>query len=267
MDVFFCPEGLSWMAKHRDEAGRYIKSQSDFIGKRKSSTRVTVTMRSTTIPLVLRRWQELFKGISSLLIFFLFFSFYGCATLPRSPEQVDNVCEIFRENPKWYRAAHKSYKRWAISIPILMAFVHQESRFRADAKPPRTKCLCIFPGPRPSSAYGYAQASNETWKQYQDSTGNIGADRDDFGDAVDFIGWYCHVSHTRCGIDKNDAYHLYLAYHEGHGGFLRKTYNKKKWLLSVARKVQNRANTYKGQLVSCEKEFQRRGLCCFFWPF
>jgi len=224
-------------------------------------------MRFTKMPLVLTRWKELLRRISIPLGLLLFFCCYGCATMPRSLERADNVCEIFRENPKWYRAASMSYKRWAIPVPILMAFVYQESRFRADAKPPRSRCLCIFPGPRPSSAFGYAQAGNETWKQYQDSTGNTGADRDDFDDAVDFIGWYCHVSHVRCGIAKNDAYHLYLAYHEGHGGFLKKTYKKKTWLLNVANKVQNRANTYKGQLASCEKEFQRRGFCCFFWPF
>ncbi len=208
------------------------------------------------IPLVLRRW----KGLSLALILF-----YGCATTPLPRYIYNNICEIFRENPKWYKAARKSYKKWGVPIPTLMAIMHQESKFRADVRPPRRSCLWIFPGPRPSSAYGYTQASNETWKEYRNSTGNTGADRDDFEDSVDFIGWYSHLSYTRSRISKKDVYHLYLAYHEGHGGFNRKTYRKKAWLLRVARKVESRARTYQSQLASCERQFQRRG--CFLWPF
>ena len=196
----------------------------------------------------------------------LAFLFHGCATMPHPPEEIDNICEIFRENQKWYKNARKSFKRWGIPIPVLMAVMHQESKFKADAKPPRTTCLWIFPGPRPSSAFGYAQALDETWERYKSSAGRSGADRDDFGDAIDFVGWYCNLSYIRCKISKRNAGHLYLAYHEGYGGFNRKTYRKKAWLLRVARKVQSRANKYKSQLASCEREFQRRGPCCL-WPF
>lgn len=187
----------------------------------------------------------------------------GCATPP--PSHIDDVCDIFWGNNKWYKSARKSYEKWGIPIYIQMAFLHQESKFKSDAKPPRTSCLWVFPGPRPSSSYGYAQAKNETWKEYRESTGKGGADRDDFADAVDFVGWYCNLSNKRCGISKLDAYHLYLAYHEGHGGFRRKTYMKKDWLLQVARKVKNRAHRYEEQLASCEREFGRRGCC--LWPF
>jgi hypothetical protein len=147
-----------------------------------------------------------------------------------------------------------------------MAVMHQESKFDAEAKPPRTTCLCIFPGPRPSSAYGYAQALDETWDKYKQETGNWGADRDNFADSIDFIGWYCNLSRKLCGISPNDAYSLYLAYHEGHNGFKRKTYKRKKWLQQVAGKVQRRAKTYTRQLASCKSEFQKGRGCCL-WPF
>jgi hypothetical protein len=224
-------------------------------------------MYSYHIPLMLRALKALCAELFLPLLCLLVISMYGCATTPGAPDKADNICEIFRDNKVWYRDAYTSYKRWGVPIPIMMAIVHQESRFTADAKPPRHKCLWIFPGPRPSSAYGYAQAGKEAWNQYQESTGNTGADRDNFRDAIDFIGWYCHTSHVRCGISKHDAYHLYLAYHEGHGGFIRKTYRKKGWLIAVAQKVKARANTYQGQLASCDKEFKRRPCCCFFWPF
>jgi hypothetical protein len=191
--------------------------------------------------------------------------FPGCAFTPDQPNNINNICQIFRENPEWYTSARSSYDRWGITIPVIMAIMYQESSFISDAKPPRTTCLWIFPGPRPSSAYGYAQASDATWEQYCRSTGNTWADRDNFEEAIDFIGWYCDVSSKRCLISKKDVYNLYLAYHEGHGGFNRKTYQKKEWLMGVARQVQKRANTYKSQLASCEKEFIKTGFC--LWPF
>ncbi len=190
----------------------------------------------------------------------------GCLGAQHATIYPDNICEIFREKRAWYKSAHASYRRWGIPIPVMMAIMHQESRFEAKAKPPRTTCLCIFPGPRPSTAYGYAQALDATWEKYKRSTGKRGADRDDFADAVDFIGWYCNISHTKCRIARNDAYNLYIAYYEGQGGFLRKTYQKKAWLQRVAGKVESRAKMYEKQLASCEREFKKRGCCCL-WPF
>jgi len=212
---------------------------------------------------MISRNVEKLIAISLLCIFT--FLLPACIGPRKAPENPDNICKIFRENKKWYKSANASYQRWGTPVPVLMAIMHQESRFKARIKPPRTTCLCIFPGPRPSSAYGYSQALDSTWEKYKRATGNSGADRDDFDDAVDFIGWYCNLSHRKCGIAKNDAYNLYLAYHEGHGGFLRKTYRKKSWLLKVAGKVKRRSRSYQNQMALCEREFRRRGCC--LWPF
>lgn len=193
------------------------------------------------------------------------FLIIGCAASGPFVKKSKNICSIFREKSDWYNSARASSKRWGIPIPVLMAIMHQESKFNPEAKPPRTTCLFIFPGPRPSTAYGYAQALDSTWKKYIRSTNNWGADRNDFDDAIDFIGWYCNQSHVRCGIAAHDAYNMYLAYHEGQGGFSRKTYQRKAWLKNVAGKVRNLSRRYSGQLAACEKEFQRRGCC--LWPF
>ncbi len=83
---------------------------------------------------------------------------------------------------------------------------------------------------------------------------------------MDFVGWYCDLSYRRCRISKGDTYRLYLAYHEGHGGFNRKSYLRKDWLVQVARKVRARADTYRLQLDSCEGEFRKTGRSCL-WPF
>ncbi|MBW2218719.1 MAG: transglycosylase SLT domain-containing protein [Deltaproteobacteria bacterium] len=198
-------------------------------------------------------------------LIFSIFLFSGCAGSGSFVKNSDNICSIFREKTYWYDSAYSSSKRWGVPISVLMAIMHQESKFNAEARPPRTTCLFIFPGPRPSSAYGYAQALDGTWEKYIRTTNNWGADRNDFSDAIDFIGWYCNQSHVRCGIAGNDAYNMYLAYHEGHGGFLRKTYQKKAWLKKVAGKVRAKSRRYSGQLAVCEKEFRRKGCC--LWPF
>jgi hypothetical protein len=114
--------------------------------------------------------------------------------------------------------------KWKV-ISRKYVIIYHESGFDRKAQPPRKRFLWIFPGSRPSTAYGYSQALDTTWDFYRQDSGNHGADRDDFGDAIDFVGWYNYKSRKYCGIKPNDAYHLYLAYHEGHGGFNRRTFN------------------------------------------
>jgi len=181
----------------------------------------------------------------------------GCQTSP--PEALDNVCDIFREKNGWYADAEASKQRWGVPISVMMAFMHQESRFVAGAKPPRKQIWGFIPGPRPSDAYGYSQAKNSTWDWYKRESGNHGADRDKFHDAVDFVGWYNDMTNRQNGIAKDDTFKLYLAYHEGHGGYKRRTFRSKPWLVEVAKKVDRRARMYSRQLRRCESEFEKGG--------
>ena len=185
----------------------------------------------------------------------------SCASSP--PKHTNNICHIFDEKRGWYKDAKKASKRWGIPIATNMAIMYQESRFVAKAKPPRTKILWIIPGPRKSNAYGYSQAKKETWQWYKKESGHWGADRNDFDDAIDFISWYNMMSVKRSRIGAGDTYNLYLAYHEGQGGYNRGSYRSKKWLKSVATKVASRANTYQAQLKQCE---DRLG-SSWWWPF
>ena len=68
----------------------------------------------------------------------------GCQTSP--PEALDNVCDIFREKKGWYADAEASKQRWDVPISVMMAFMHQESRFVAGAKPPRKQIWGFIPG-------------------------------------------------------------------------------------------------------------------------
>lgn len=187
----------------------------------------------------------------------------GCsATKP--PARVDDACAIFREKKGWYRDAAEARERWGVPISIQLAFIRQESSFNGKARPPRRKYLGFIPGPRPSTAQGYAQALDSTWKEYRKATSAGGVDRDEFGDAVDFIGWYNTRTSKMCGIAKDDAYRLYLAYHEGPTGYRRGTYRRKKWLLGTAEKVASRAAHYRSQLARCEADLKPKSRGWFF---
>ncbi len=190
----------------------------------------------------------------------------ACAGAPSAPRDPKNLCGIFRQYPDWHAAADRSRRRWGVPVPVMMAILYHESGFRADAKPPRTSCLWVFPGPRPSSAYGYPQAIDSTWDLYRQKTGNRWADRDDFADAVDFVGWYCHISQLECGISKVDAHHLYLAYHEGWTGYRRGTFRRKGYVVNTARRVAATAARYQRQIPACPRPSLRRKRSCL-WPF
>ena len=153
---------------------------------------------------------------------------------------------------------------------VQLAIIHQESKFRADARPISRGLFGIPFGRRLSSALGYAQALDGTWAVYKKQTGNSQADREDFRDAVDFIGWYNDVSHKKLRIAKWDARNLYLAYHEGQGGYAQKSYRKKPWLLQVADKVERNAKRYSAQLGRCQDSLNvqdEKESNWFIWPF
>jgi hypothetical protein len=177
----------------------------------------------------------------------------GCATSP--PKNPGNACAIFEEKDDWFDALEDSEDRWGAPMHVQLAILKQESSFVHDARPPREKILWVIPWKRPSSAYGYAQVLDSTWDWYEDRTGNSGS-RTDFDDVTDFVGWYMHMSHETLGLSMTDAYSQYLAYHEGHGGFKRRTYASKGWLIEAARRVQRYAARYESQIARCRSDFE-----------
>jgi len=176
----------------------------------------------------------------------------ACATTP--PPNIENICAVFEDKSGWYKAAKKSEKRWGTPVHVQMSIIRQESSFKFNARPPRTKLFGVIPWTRPSNAYGYAQALDSTWDWYKKDSGRRFADRDDFDDAVDFVGWYTNMSAKSVGISKWDPYNQYLAYHEGQAGWSRGTYKKKGWLKDTARKVDYRAKEWGAQLKRCEDD-------------
>ncbi|GHC23314.1 hypothetical protein SAMN05443545_102261 [Aidingimonas halophila] len=202
-----------------------------------------------------------------LLIMLLIGMSSGCAMLaPSPPQNQSNICEIFREQPSWYDYARDSEEKWGTPIATQMAFIERESSFRSHVRPPRKRILWIIPGPRPSSAHGYAQAQDPVWGEYKDDAGSLFARRTHMKHATDFIGWYNARSHRQAGISLNNPEHLYLAYHEGQGGYRRGSYHAKPQVMRAAREVRDQASRYRTQLASCEAEFRCRHFYQF-WPF
>ncbi len=170
-----------------------------------------------------------------------------------APRDLDNACSIVKERPKYMRAFKRAERRYGVRPEVMMAMIHQESKFNAKAKPPHKYALGVIPMGRQSSAYGYSQALDGTWDEYRTLSGNRGARRNNINDATDFMGWYMARSKETLGLGMNDVRNQYLAYHDGHTGYSRGTYKSKAWLVAIANKVQARAATYGAQLSSCRR--------------
>ena len=171
-----------------------------------------------------------------------------------APRNLENACALATERPKYFSAMQQTQRRWGVPIHVQMAVIHQESRFIGDARTPYRYSLGVIPMGRQSSAYGYSQALDNTWTEYQQETGRRGARRDRIHDATDFMGWYFQQSEEKLGLSKHDARGQYLAYHEGRTGYARASYTAKPWLMSVADRVQSRSEMYQAQLISCRRD-------------
>ena len=184
------------------------------------------------------------------LILFLLVSACGSASY-EAPKNLDNACSIVKQRPHYLEAMQITENRWGVPVAVLMATIYQESKFIGNARTPRKKTMGVFPGERISTAYGYSQALDGTWEEYQEEQRKFRARRDNIRHATDFMGWYFDKTEAGLGIPKTDAKHQYLAYHEGRTGYARGSYRKKAWLMRVSDEVASRAIMYDLQLKSC----------------
>lgn len=208
--------------------------------------------RSLNFSLNLKSHLSGMTRVSAMRIafFIALLSLAGCAS---APSRITNACAIFEQRDgffnNWQRQARAVEREYGVPVPILMATIYVESSFRPNARPPRKWFLGFIPGKRASSAYGYAQALDGTWETYQRATGRWGARRNDFGDAIRFVGWYHNQTSTRNGVARNDAYNLYLAYYSGHAGYDRGNFSGS--LKQTAQKSAGMAARYAAQLKGC----------------
>lgn len=174
------------------------------------------------------------------------------------PKQQRNVCAIFKAFPRWYWITQAVQAKWHVPISVQMAIMHEESHFVDNAKPAREHLLGFIPWTHSTTAVGYAQATNETWRGYLQARHLRSASRDSFSNTANFIGWYVDRLHHQLGIRRNNAYAIYLAYHEGMQGYREGSYRHKPTLIHIARHVQAYTARYHGQLIHCKHQLPQK---------
>lgn len=168
-----------------------------------------------------------------------------------APRELDDACSIVRQHPDYLRAFSATERKWGVPVAVQMAIIYQESRFIGNARTPHQFVLGVIPVGRQSSAYGFSQALDATWEDYQDEEGGTSARRDNIRAATDFMGWYMSQTTEETGVPLSDARNQYLAYHEGRTGYMRGSYRSKSWLVRIAGEVADRAVLYNVQLERC----------------
>ena len=191
----------------------------------------------------------------TLILLFVITLLWLISLIPHTntpPRDMNNACHIFKQYPRWYADALKAKKKWHVPMNVELAIIREESHFKALALTPHRKLLGIpLPWTHITSATGYTQAIDGTWDLYSKSTKHYFVDRSSFASATDFIGWFAKMARYKAGIPSNDAYDLYLAYHEGVRGYIEHNYDRKLWLKNIAWQVQRHSEIYKHQLQQC----------------
>ena len=195
---------------------------------------------------------------NKLLLIFIFLLISACSSIPKN---TSDSCSIFNERYLWYKYTKKTEQKWGTPIYLQLAIIKMESDFDWLAKPQRQKIFKVIPYKRPSSSFGYSQAVKGTWDQYKKETNNKLATRARFRDSVDFIGWYTDKTEKLLKISKKDAYRQYLAYHEGWGNY--KNYKNNQKVIILAKKVAEQANSYRKQLMKCQKRLNKNKYIIF----
>lgn len=192
------------------------------------------------------------SSLNKVLVVGLLLALSACAS---PPQRINDVCAVFDQRDGWFNnwrwAAERTERKYGVPVHVLMATVRKESGFKHNARPPRKYALGFIPWGRVSSAYGYSQALDGTWAQYVSESGNWGAQRSNFADAIDFVGWYHAKTADRYGVAKNDAFNLYLAYYFGWGGFARGDWKSNASMQRYARETAQMARKYQAQLAAC----------------
>lgn len=169
----------------------------------------------------------------------------GCSSEP--PSNPKDLCGVFQEKDSWYAAAHRVHERYGIPIHVAVAIMAQDHGLVMRENDPIDSVFSKFKG----EEEGYLTVSDEIWRQYAEEAGAFFCDRRNFGDALDFIGWYMNKSLKKCGVALSDAYDQYLCYREGWEGYNLESYKVKSWMQDAALQVVKRASAYRTQLLQC----------------
>lgn len=152
-----------------------------------------------------------------------------------SHAQTKNICTLLNANPDWAESVVAAEEKWGVSAGNILAFIDQESRFRANASS----------GPN----YGYAQATQQTWNGFLKDTKIGNKSRSDFDASVNFVGWHFKQMNKQFGIGMNNVSEQYLAYQLGSGGYKKGAPPASR---RIAASVASRARIFEDQLDNCD---------------
>lgn len=195
-------------------------------------------------------WLMAVPSACLLLVFVVLLA--SCMSL-KPPSNTADLCKIFDEKRSWYRHALRAEKKWQVPLPVMMAVIYRESSFVHNARPARSKILWVIPWKRPSTAYGYSQALDETWSDYVKQTGSRNASRTSFRDSVNFVGWYLDSAAHQAKLKRWDAKNLYISYYAGISAYMSGSWREYPRLEHVANEVEQVTSNYENQLRECKK--------------
>ncbi len=163
----------------------------------------------------------------------------GCESTSNRSIDINDACITLQNNKDWLTATKKAWNKWGVPISVQLSVIKHESSFISDAKA------------KTSTAYGYAQALDGTFKEYIKESGNYSANRTSFYDSTDFIGWYFNKGIKKIKYNPYDAATFYLTYHDGISGYQKGTHLNKKWLLAKLKSVETLEQKYRAQITKC----------------
>ncbi len=181
----------------------------------------------------------LFVFLSSMV-----FLLAGCS---QPPKVINNACDILSLHPTWYRYHVHFAHKYSVPIPTVMAIIALESGFNPQARPVKSWLVKNYiPWEYASSSYGYSQATNAAWNDFQRANPYSIYTRGDYVSSVAFISWYLStyaVSKGKMRVDEQ-----YIIYHDGPN---KEAHAIAPATRNYANKVLSLANTYEAQLRQC----------------
>jgi hypothetical protein len=178
-------------------------------------------------------------------IVFVILALSSCSENETKVDKSTGVCKIISQHSGWNKSLKKAQDNYNLSPAFAMAIIYQESNFDANASS------------KYSSAHGYAQAINGTWKNFQKDV-KTNAKRNNFDDSVQFMGWYMSSLSKSLKLNMSDSTNLYMAYMLGATGFKRYragTFKNKNKIIEdkkIAAKVTSYAKIYESQFKKCK---------------
>lgn len=157
----------------------------------------------------------------------------------QASDKLDDACDLFQQKIGWRTITSEASEKWGIPVSVILAIMHQESRFKSTA------------AAKTSTAFGYSQALDGTWAEYQAEMNTSHAVRTSLSDSADFIGWYMTRTEEKIGLPLDDVAAHYLSYHEGPAGYRSKRWKKQSKLIQISENVAERAKVYEVQLRQC----------------